>query len=805
MKKSYIFTLLLAFCFSNLSFGQEMLLNGDFENWDDDTTPTSWTKVENITKESTEIHGGSFSAKHVGGTKKLAQTIEGVIAGNSYTMTLWYKVTGGDDTDARIWSYWKNAAGDSVNDADTDASLRGPSNGYLDNNGGVWTKYEVTVIAPAEVTKLYFELRTYGSATVYYDDLSFVNNTVVSNQVVLEDFEGTAPVLSTENGVTATIAANPTVSAEKSMKIVTGAGQSWQGGKLMMQTNKIDMRTSDKTLSVKIWSDAARDFLLKLTDGDGGAGNDSKTYVAHSGSGWETLNADFSVSADTGQGGIVANDQYSGLTFYPLYNNNGTTAGGWYAIPDPAYTNYIDDISGIAGDAIGGDSAATVLEDFESAAPVLSAENGVTATIAANPTISAEKSMKIVTGAGQSWQGGKLMMQTNKIDMRTSDKTLSVKIWSDAARDFLLKLTDGDGGAGNDSKTYVAHTGSGWGTLIADFSVSADTGQGGIVANDQYSGLTFYPLYNNNGTTAGGWYAIPDPAYTNYIDDITGIAGDAVTVDTCSNGIQDGDETGIDCGGSCGPCPAEPTDAPTTPIARNDWDVISIYSDAYASTGLTDVTWDEGTLSTEVTIASNNVLKVDFNNFLGTELSGGGVDATDMTHFHMDYWVADDFAAGQVFNPKLSNHAASAGETGAKLYTVALGAEDNKKWLSLDVELGTDFERNNILQFLLTTSATVKVGYIDNIYMYRAATASVGNNELLNISMYPNPVSDRLNISAQSTIKSAAIYNLLGKKVMSLEINKNSESINVSGLASGMYLIKYSLDNAIGTAKFIKQ
>ena len=202
MKKSYIFTLLLAFCFSNLSFGQEMLLNGDFENWDDDTTPTSWTKVENITKESTEIHGGSFSAKHVGGTKKLAQTIEGVIAGNSYTMTLWYKVTGGDDTDARIWSYWKNAAGDSVNDADTDASLRGPSNGYLDNNGGVWTKYEVTVIAPAEVTKLYFELRTYGSATVYYDDLSFVNNTVVSNQVVLEDFESTGAVPSKSSKTT---------------------------------------------------------------------------------------------------------------------------------------------------------------------------------------------------------------------------------------------------------------------------------------------------------------------------------------------------------------------------------------------------------------------------------------------------------------------------------------------------------------------------------------------------------------------------------------------------------------------------
>ena len=181
MKKNYIFTLLITLCLTGASFGQEMLVNGDFENWDDDTTPTGWTKVENTTKESTETHGGSFSAMHVGGTKDLGQTIEGVIAGNSYTITLWYKVIENDGKDARIWSYWKNAAGSSVNDAATDAALRGgSSSGYLDNNGGAWTKYEVTVTAPAEVTKLYFELRTYGGATVYYDDLSFFNNTTAS-------------------------------------------------------------------------------------------------------------------------------------------------------------------------------------------------------------------------------------------------------------------------------------------------------------------------------------------------------------------------------------------------------------------------------------------------------------------------------------------------------------------------------------------------------------------------------------------------------------------------------------------------
>ena len=94
---------------------------------------------------------------------------------------------------------------------------------------------------------------------------------------------------------------------------------------------------------------------------------------------------------------------------------------------------------------------------------------------------------------------------------------------------------------------------------------------------------------------------------------------------------------------------------------------------------------------------------------------------------------------------------------------------------------------------------------LGSVVIGEEATASIDKNNLLEISIYPNPASNRLNISAQSTIKSAAIYNLLGKEVMNLEINKNSESIDVSNLASGMYLIKYSIDNAIGTAKFIKQ
>lgn len=187
MKKNYIFTLLLTFCLCSVSFGQEMLLNGGLENWTDDTTPSDWSKAENTTKESTEKRTGNFSAKMTGGTKDLAQTITGIVAGDSYTITLWYKVESGDDTDARIWSYWKDAANANIdnNDNDSEDAIRGPNNGYLDNNGNVWTKYETTITAPSGATQFYFELRVYGSAVVYWDDLSFMHNV-----------EGTAPVLS---------------------------------------------------------------------------------------------------------------------------------------------------------------------------------------------------------------------------------------------------------------------------------------------------------------------------------------------------------------------------------------------------------------------------------------------------------------------------------------------------------------------------------------------------------------------------------------------------------------------------------
>lgn len=163
---------MLTLFITTLSFGQELLVNGDFESWTDTTTPENYELIQSVEQEATEVHTGTYAVKHTGGTSKLSQTVTGVTAGTSYTISLWYKVDAafGDGTDARIWSYWKAGSSNITANAD---ELRGPNNAYFDANGNAWTEYTVTLTAPATADTFYFEVRTYGSAVVYWDDFSF--------------------------------------------------------------------------------------------------------------------------------------------------------------------------------------------------------------------------------------------------------------------------------------------------------------------------------------------------------------------------------------------------------------------------------------------------------------------------------------------------------------------------------------------------------------------------------------------------------------------------------------------------------
>jgi FtsP/CotA-like multicopper oxidase with cupredoxin domain len=72
--------------------------------------------------------------------------------------------------------------------------------------------------------------------------------------------------------------------------------------------------------------------------------------------------------------------------------------------------------------------------------------------------------------------------------------------------------------------------------------------------------------------------------------------------------------------------------------------------------------------------------------------------------------------------------------------------------------------------------------------------------------LYPNPVSDKLIIEFRKTENySASIYNSAGKLVSTNAINNSSNTIDVSLLPVGIYLLQIFSDGEIYSAKFIRQ
>jgi len=81
----------------------------------------------------------------------------------------------------------------------------------------------------------------------------------------------------------------------------------------------------------------------------------------------------------------------------------------------------------------------------------------------------------------------------------------------------------------------------------------------------------------------------------------------------------------------------------------------------------------------------------------------------------------------------------------------------------------------------------------------------INNYHLNEMTVYPNPVSDILNIKFNNSIETQIeIYNILGKRVLTKTMNQ-SQSINVENLNTGIYILKITQGNSSISKKLIKQ
>lgn len=94
----------------------------------------------------------------------------------------------------------------------------------------------------------------------------------------------------------------------------------------------------------------------------------------------------------------------------------------------------------------------------------------------------------------------------------------------------------------------------------------------------------------------------------------------------------------------------------------------------------------------------------------------------------------------------------------------------------------------------------------DGVYIWGGdcGVLSVADNALSGFNYYPNPTNEVMHLSAAKNIESVAVYNLLGQKVMTTIIGATSSDLNLSGLATGTYVMKVTVEGQTGTYKIVK-
>ena len=549
-------------------------------------------------------------------------------------------------------------------------------------------------------------------------------------------------------------------------------GQPWQNAQLLMKTNYIDLTGTDKTVTFEHYSTVAGGGLLKLEQAAGGGGNIEKGF-ATSGMGWETISVDFTTPD---LGAPTANDMYKLLVFFPGYG------GGASQSDEVTYIDYIT----APFEAIP-NPLTSFSYDFATPTPFTTynatfnddAVNTVTDGI--NPTTEVGE----LSGVNDDWWSQLKYDVPQGVDLSTGDKGFSIKVKGPRALPVTLKVE----GVQEHSVTVNYTTPDVWEELLFNFN--------DFTTNSNPKIALFFDIQVNGDV-------VTDPLlnifqFDDFVFDVMNFSA------TCDDGIMNGNETDVDCGGpDCDACPG-PTDAPTAPTHDEITDeVFSIYSDAYTDLEGTNFNpwWWQATIYSTETIASNNVIKYKNLNYQGINLGSadGNVphDVSGLTYLHVDFWAYDSTTLNIFIIDQNLN-----GDNGEGSFALPITLGE---WVRLDIPLtsftGTE-DLTDIHQLKFDGNGLV---FVDNIYFHKGAPLSTNDFALSELKVYPNPSQDVWNIKTNNIVINAIqVYDILGNLVISKNPSSTQTEIDASRLSTGVYIAKVATEQGNSTFRLIRK
>lgn len=167
----------------------------------------------------------------------------------------------------------------------------------------------------------------------------------------------------------------------------------------------------------------------------------------------------------------------------------------------------------------------------------------------------------------------------------------------------------------------------------------------------------------------------------------------------------------------------QPAPLPTRPAAN----VISIFSDVYnnAPVDYYNGYWApfQTTLSADFAVNGDNILHYTDFNFVGIQFTSPTINASAMTHLHVDIFIPNTLPANARFKFEMVNFG-TPNITGA--FTTTIPVAQSRQWVSLDIPLANFAglsNRANLAQIIFVDdSNNIPSFYADNIYLYNAST-----------------------------------------------------------------------------------
>ncbi|WP_426432357.1 T9SS type A sorting domain-containing protein [Winogradskyella sp. HB-48] len=352
-----------------------------------------------------------------------------------------------------------------------------------------------------------------------------------------------------------------------------------------------------------------------------------------------------------------------------------------------------------------------------------------------------------------------------------------------------------------------------------DASLSDLTLDGATVSGFSPNTLTYNVELPNGTTTAPTVAGVATQAGNGSsnvsVTQASGVPGSATLDVTAPNGVDMQTYTV-----NFTEAPALPPAAPTPPSVS----AISIISDVFTNVTVPQVDVFGGTLTNfDLNTDGNQEARMitggsgfQFNFFPGSAF----VDITPAGFLHLDVYC-DNLADNDILRIRLLDP--DPGANGANIARYEFSAAQAGTWVSIDLQIPgggnlndfgdidsaaspVDLSNLSLIQFNtldLGSSLASKEVYISNVYFY-GGTLSTSDFVASEFRIFPNPTNGNWNLVGSGIINNVAVYDILGKQVLSLMPNSNEVILDSSSLRTGVYMAKIEGENGTKTVKLVK-